>query len=297
MKVSIISTLYRGNIYVNNLLNMATINQNNLDKNNMDIKIESILINDCPEEKIEYALDDYKGIEIVLINNKKNSGIHQSRINGLNVASGDYVLFLDQDDLIDDIFFVNIFKKSPEFEVMVTNAIIEQKNGKEIFYRNKYAIACTTRLRPYLYINNQIFSPGQCLIKKSIIPQEWKNIVIQQNGADDFFLWILLFCNNRNFEYNFNVLYTHSFTGENLSYDLDKMCASTLEMAKLLRTVSYVPEKVISEIERCALYKNKFRKVGVAGKLWLSLKNPLMLVENIIYHIRSRYNGGENICK
>ena len=57
--------------------------------------IEVIIINDSPE--IEVMLPDIE-LNCTVIKNDTNSGIHRSRVNGLKIAKGNYIQFLDQDD-------------------------------------------------------------------------------------------------------------------------------------------------------------------------------------------------------
>lgn len=58
-------------------------------------------MNDSPEVEIETIY--YKGwVWYKVIKHKKNSGIHQARVTGLSYCTGDYVLFLDQDDVLKD---------------------------------------------------------------------------------------------------------------------------------------------------------------------------------------------------
>lgn len=45
----------------------------------------------------------------------------------------------------------------------------------------------------YLYGTDMIFSPGQCLIRKAVIPRDWCKRRLTVNGCDDFLLWLLMF--------------------------------------------------------------------------------------------------------
>ena len=94
-----------------------------------NVEVEVILVNDSPwstidESKLSAIKQSYK-----IVVNKKNSGIHQSRVNGINIASCDYILLLDQDDKISENYFESQYEKA-----MKENADLIIANGvrKEI---------------------------------------------------------------------------------------------------------------------------------------------------------------------
>lgn len=49
-----------------------------------------------PKDVLQFTVP--KEIEFKLIDNTNNLGIQRSRIKGLNASTGDYIIFLDQDD-------------------------------------------------------------------------------------------------------------------------------------------------------------------------------------------------------
>lgn len=75
---------------------------------------ELILVNDNSSDDIR-VLDTFikgpLGQHIMLLNNSFNSGPGYSRNRGLQVASGDYICFLDSDDLILSNFLAETFSK------------------------------------------------------------------------------------------------------------------------------------------------------------------------------------------
>ena len=95
-RVSIIVPLYHGQKYINNLVSMVEKNRGVL--SNCEVELETIFVNDFPSEDISVPTNK----EIVLHANPNNQGIHASRVNGLKLAPGDYILMLDQDDIISD---------------------------------------------------------------------------------------------------------------------------------------------------------------------------------------------------
>lgn len=93
--------------------------------------IECILIDDCGTDNsimlAQKCIDNYKGdIRFKIIHNEHNSGLSVSRNNGMRVATGDYIFFLDSDDYISDDCIeklMNVICEHPEVEVVKGNHI------------------------------------------------------------------------------------------------------------------------------------------------------------------------------
>ena len=67
-----------------------------------EANIELIIVNDSPYDIVEIPKIKID-FSFKIIDHEINSGIQQARVTGLKACSGDYVLFLDQDDvLVDD---------------------------------------------------------------------------------------------------------------------------------------------------------------------------------------------------
>lgn len=93
-KVSIIIPVYNGEKYINRCLD-SVLNQTYTN-------IEIILVNDGSDDNSYKLIKDYcmKDNRIKLIN-KANTGASDSRNRALEIASGEYIMFLDCDDWID----------------------------------------------------------------------------------------------------------------------------------------------------------------------------------------------------
>ena len=98
-----------------------------------------------------------------------------------------------------------------------------------------FSLKFASRAKPNVMIRDFIVSPGQCLIKKNSIPMEWRRCVMKKNGADDYLLWLLMFNNKMSVSVNDAFVYTHKYTGGNISADLEVMFQSSLELLELLK--------------------------------------------------------------
>lgn len=252
--ISIITTYYEGKKYLDALCSMIKRNIDNLFKN--DISVEYIIVNDSPWEKITIS-KEFSDMQIKILNNSTNLGIHQSRVNGINFSSGDYVLILDQDDTIEDNYLLEQITNIKEADMIVCNGYKGLENGKKTLYKDLIKFSLVKDVNIYLKAANQIVSPGQCLIKKASIPKVWFDYILINNGSDDLFLWLLFFCQKRKIILNNKKLYIHNQVGSNLSNDLKKMVSSDLEMCEIAAKNDLLPSEYIKKRRRlCEFIKS-----------------------------------------
>lgn len=274
-----ITTFYKGDIYLNRLLDIYKNNKKSLKKIGVDL--EYIIVNDSPWSSIQLPQNE----DVILINNEKNLGIHQSRVNGLKKAMGEYVLFLDQDDELTNDAIISLYETIKDADIVIGNGIKEQPFGNKLIYRDKLKMHLTRVPLIYLKAANQIVSPGHCLIKKSAIPKPWKNNIMNTNGSDDLFLWLLMFKEKRTIKLNFDVIYYHKYVGDNLSNDLKSMCESDNEMCLLSRKNKLLPERYISKRRRLCAYIED-TKYTQKPSLKTLIKYPdIVLLKAIAYYI------------
>ncbi|MFC7062333.1 glycosyltransferase [Halobacillus seohaensis] len=137
-KVSIIVPIYNAELYLNKCLD-SLVNQTFED-------IEIICINDgsvdgSKEIMVEYSNRDNR----IKICEQKNSGVSAARNNGIDVAKGKYVMFVDSDDWIDEKMCEITFNIAEEerADVVKTSYIREYKNKslkKDIFHSDYFVL-------------------------------------------------------------------------------------------------------------------------------------------------------------
>lgn len=226
--VSVIVPLYYGKKYIDGLYQMITTA---LDQAKVLAESEIIFVNDSPDEII--SLRECKHAR--LINNKCNIGIHGSKCNGVKYARGTYIHFLDQDDQISLDFYKSQLENIDDADIIVCNAILENEGYQRILYRSKISLSMVHNPKSYVYIGNRVESLGQCLIRKNAISPEWMETIMSHNGADDYYLLLSMFVNNRRFKVNAKVLYRHVYTSNNLSLDKAAMIESVKEITDLMQ--------------------------------------------------------------
>lgn len=285
--ISVITPLYHGQQYVERLMELVAHNVSCLQEHGMDCSVEFILVNDSPDSEVLLP-EPRQNFTCTLINHEKNQGIHGARVTGLRHAGGEFILFLDQDDEIADDFLYQQLSKIHSADMIVANALMEQPDGsRTLLYPNAYSYRKITNLQAYTKSHNQIVSPGQCLIRRDAIPREWLSFITGRNGSDDLFLWILMLSKECCIVINDQPLYTHRYTGANLSADEDKMDDSSLEILEYLAQVPYVSAKTISDIRRSRTFGRTWRRSSAVGKLGMIVKNLDQLIPRAWWKLRS----------
>lgn len=112
MKVSVIIPVYNVQEYLAECLD-SIINQTEKD-------IEIICVEDCSTDSSLKILQEYakKDDRIVILQNEKNSGLSVTRNNGLNIAKGEYVLFVDSDDFIEPTLLETTLKFASDVDMV-----------------------------------------------------------------------------------------------------------------------------------------------------------------------------------
>ena len=129
-KVSIIIPVYNAYTVIDKCI-QSIINQTY--KN-----IEILLINDGSKdksiEKLNYYEKKYKNIKII---NKKNEGVSKTRNLGIKKATGKSIMFIDNDDYIDNTYVETLLNeiKNSEADCVYSGYRRENSNGKVIKVR------------------------------------------------------------------------------------------------------------------------------------------------------------------
>lgn len=65
-----------------------------------DVEVEVIVVNECSSDNLDEVMLKYTDNEkVIYIKNRERCGVAKSRNTGVSVAKGDYVAFLDADDI------------------------------------------------------------------------------------------------------------------------------------------------------------------------------------------------------
>lgn len=281
--ISVIVPFYKGNAYMDELLlNLENVHQQLAD--NTGAGLEAIIVNDSPEISVEYSAA--VTIPVTVVSNPQNLGIHGSRIHGLQYAKGNWIQFLDQDDLLVPEHYYSQLQSAQDCDVVVGNCWYYFGDEKTLLYPNLRTMQRRICESAFLRIRNMIASPGHCLIRKASIPAAWQTNPMKTNGSDDYYLWLLMFDQGAAFTQNAAPIYIHrNSESGNLSFDLGKMDRSNQEMCERLREVDAYPEHKRKAVARSIKFKYLYDTKQLKLSDWLSFGDKVL--DNVFYKITS----------
>ena len=250
--ISVIVPFYKGNQYLSQLFSSIEAALPICEEENTQLEV--ILVNDSPDVTVELPMQ--LNVHTRVISNEQNMGIHGTRLHGLEYASGDWILFLDQDDEILLPGFRMQLQLRNGVDVVVGNGLYEYGTQHFPIYRSEKAMKYLIQAKNFLRIRNLIPSPGCCLVRKDAIPACWKNSPMKCNGSDDWLLWLLLFQESRRFACNYGQVYIHNDAdGNNLSFNLEKMHQSNLELWKILEGSGQFSDRELKWLDHSIHFK------------------------------------------
>ncbi len=293
MKISVITPFYEGEDFMEQYINCMESNRKHLKENGHELEV--VLVNDSPWKKLETPLNEENYIKV--FTNPENLGIHSSRVNGLKHCSGDYIMFLDQDDLVEGDALSKMAKtlSASGCDIVIANAKLMQADGSYLnWYRTEKHWELVWDLQTYLKVGIQIISPGQCLINAGSIPDYWKENLVRVNGADDYYLWLLMMAEGKKACFLKAPEYIHNYTGKNLSADTSATDASVYDFIELLYDCDYFKKDDIVTLHEMITYKAQFRTSGLLGKIGCSLANLNIFLANIRFKKVTKTRYGFN---
>ena len=247
MRISIIVPLFFGTRYINSIIKMIELNALNAE---LVGNVEIIFVNDSPQDPVDASLNSDIGILIKVINNRENLGIHGARVKGLLEAKGQYVSFLDQDDEVSPCYIKKMLPFVKNADVAICNGIA---GGRQI-YSSEQVMQIRLSKEACLSGRNGIVSPGQMLIKRKCIPEIWTDNILKHNGADDYFLYLLLLLQGKKVKLSDHKLYRHVTTGSNTGRNNMMMAESVDEMSRILLRHHLIDEQVYQQIKEHAKF-------------------------------------------
>lgn len=100
MKISIIIPSYNCGKYIPRLL--ASLEKQ------LTSEVEVLVVNDGSTDDTLAVLGQFKGIKVI---DKPNGGVSSARNAGLEIAQGEYIAFIDADDMVSDNYVSEILSK------------------------------------------------------------------------------------------------------------------------------------------------------------------------------------------
>ena len=136
IKVSVIVPIHGVDKYLDQCLS-SLLNQK------FDYKYEVICVNDTPNDNSPQIIDKYVNLKNDVFKRLDvfNRNVSYTRNDGLKAASGDYVIFIDGDDFVDEnllqILYQNAIKN--DAEVVIYNFYMYKKGKNKRFFSSFFA--------------------------------------------------------------------------------------------------------------------------------------------------------------
>ena len=117
-KISVITTVYNVSQYIEKTIE-SMLSQSFKDW-------EMLLVNDCtPDDSVEKIMR-YDDPRLVLINNKMNVGAGKARQVGIDNAKGDFILFLDGDDWLNEECLEKLYNAAIAEDADIVNCWVKE---------------------------------------------------------------------------------------------------------------------------------------------------------------------------
>ena len=211
IKISVIIPVYNTEKYLERCLN-AILNQ--------DIQeIEIIIVNDSSPDNSLETIKKYMELDkrIFLINKKINEGVSEARNSGIKIAKGEYLIFIDSDDWIEEGCFKNMYETARKNKADVVISDFYREEGDNVFYENDQEK--NNILTNIQSINNILLKKGWPCIWNKLIKREifQKNNILFPNkisiGEDLIVLLKVLYFSKKIIK--LNKAYLHYIQNEN----------------------------------------------------------------------------------
>lgn len=219
MKFTVITPVYNGEAYIEDvykcLLSQTVGNW------------QWIIIDDNSTDKTASILNSFQDERILFINNIVNKGVSACRNMGIDKADGDYLLFLDADDLIDSNFLYLQEKILIEKKCDVLCSSYRMINADGIFIKN-----ILVKDGAISYIALLIANPigiVTALVKRSSIGHLRFDLSLK-GIRDDYAFWLDLHKKGASFYKNKNILASYRVHSVSVTANKKKLISKHFKM-------------------------------------------------------------------
>jgi len=199
--ISVIIPIYNDELYLRDAL--LSIQQQTF------AKFECICINDGSVDKSEEIIDEFVKADSRFIKiNRPNGGVSAARNTGINAANGEYLFFMDHDDLIPAYTLKRLYDVAVEYNADMSRGrmmmiaedfrleeLPEYKDDSKVFYYNNPLTHYYKHIRGK---NKRWYYIWMCLFKKSAI-KDVKFVEELRSGGEDFLFTFDTVANSKSF--------------------------------------------------------------------------------------------------
>lgn len=287
-KISVIIPVYNGEKYLKACID-SIINQRYKD-------LEVIIVNDGSQDKTREICNAYleKDKRIRLIN-KNNGGVSSARNKGIEVANGEYIIFLDSDDWVEKDFFEKInyiHNKNIDLFIYGINKINKSSRNRKIEEGGRFLNLQTDIVE--MIKSENINSPVNKIYKREIIIKNNILFYTELNLAEDFVFNIeYILCVSNIYKindkiYNYRINQSNSLTTKYIDNKYQQLIQANNYAMKAIKNNkkfnSQITEQII-EILKWIRIKNilsSFRELH-RKECEYSIKEKIEFIKNVIY--------------
>jgi glycosyltransferase involved in cell wall biosynthesis len=225
---------------------------------------EIIIINDGSEDDTLNSLEEFKG-KIKIINLQKNSGPGFARNRGIEIATGEWLCFLDSDDTFHNqkLSKISNITNLEKHNCIVHNNILSTTNVKIKKYIKNGTFSFILKSTMIYY--NSVISLSSAIVKKEFLLNN--GICFNENkkflGKEDYLFWLNIITKNHKIFFFNNYLSTINIGNDNLTNYNNMNIISIKEHLKVLmflknkEKIKFIFKNVLISKFIIMYYKNK----------------------------------------
>ncbi len=265
--VTVLIPIYNGEQYIEETVRSV------LDQSYTELEVLCII--DGTQDRSK-AIIEAIGDPRVTVMERENRGATYRRNEGMLLAGGEYIWFLDQDDILMPgciAAAVREMERSGYAAVAVNGNLIDSDSR---IIRRMYRVNKPVLTLKKLAKGNQLFTTSQALIRKSSI-QKVMGFNAEAGIADDWDMWIRLLRSGGRIGFVDRLLMGYRLHDSNHSRNYDKM----------LRSEMHVLEKTLREVGNPRTNKSyTFLRYSARAGDWKALTSAVRLNVSLIFNPR-----------
>ncbi|WP_455674285.1 glycosyltransferase family 2 protein [Phocaeicola sp.] len=255
--ISIIVPVYNSELYLNRCLNSVLLQSHK--------KVEIIIVNDGSTDASYSICKNYEQKDKrIKLCDQKNKGISYTREYAVSLSQGEYIMFIDSDDFIENNSLETLYTTATELQadILISDFYFEQ-NGRT--QKIKSADDINNVIRNY--VKGEWAVLWRLFFKKDIIDKNNIHFPLGVNGGEDYYYTNLLInATSRVFKtkllyYHYNYSNVNSFTHKQSWTKIQYQVKATILLENKLKNNNNY---------------NEYKELLVFRKL--SIKRPLLLV-------------------
>lgn len=124
---------------------------------------EIIIINDgSPDNSINIINDYASKYSNIIVIDKEHEGVSVARNNGIKAATGNYLIFVDSDDYVENDLLENIEKVIEDCQVLRYQIVMESTDGTKKMECKEDGFSTTNGFDAFRYLGNYYFVEPAC---------------------------------------------------------------------------------------------------------------------------------------